>query len=71
MRELKFAISIELIYLGCRTPRGVRELKYARYLCHLDDADSRTPRGVRELKFDQVRDLISDFGVALRVGCVS
>ena len=35
----------------CRTPRGVRGLKYLRTLLFAHSTWSRTPRGVRGLKF--------------------
>ena len=38
----------------CRTPRGVRGLKYKKYLILLQELPRRTPRGVRGLKLPVV-----------------
>ena len=49
--ELSQANSLLFGKVCCRTPRGVRGLKYG-YSLQAQEDERRTPRGVRGLKFD-------------------
>ena len=49
--KLSQANSLLFSKVCCRTPRGVRGLKYPLVKFNIPDIGCRTPRGVRGLKF--------------------
>ena len=68
--ELSQANSLLFGKVCCRTPRGVRGLKFKAAICKYLAHRSRTPRGVRGLKWAYALIMNEWFRVAPLAGCV-